>query len=249
MSARPCHAFVTGGGRGIGRAIALALAGSGADVTVTFHERSEPARAVTGEIQALGRRAAALSLDVGQPADVRAAFEKAQDELGPIDVLVNNGAMIQEKPFSEISVEDWDRMQAVNLRGPFLCCQQVMDGMLARRFGRIVNLTSIGGQWGGTRQGHYACAKSGVIGLTRSLARLGAERNVTVNAIAPGLVATDMTRSELASAEGRSKLAAIPAGRVGTVDEVAAAVAYLVSEGAAYVTGQTLNVNGGMLFR
>lgn len=249
MSASPRHALVTGGGRGIGRAAALALARSGADVTVTFHRRAEPARAVAHEIRSLGRRSTTLPLDVGQPEDVRVVFEKARDELGPIDILVNNGAMIQEKPFGEIDVEDWDRMQAVNLRGPFLCCQQVLDGMLARRFGRIVNLTSIGGQWGGTRQVHYACAKAGLIGLTRSLARLGADRNVTVNAIAPGLVATEMTQRELAGAEGRAKLAGIPAGRVGTAEEVASAVVYLVSEAAAYVTGQTLNVNGGMLFR
>ena len=137
----------------------------------------------------------------------------------------------------------------MNLRGPFLAAQAVLPGMLERGFGRIVNLGSIGGQWGGTRQVHYACSKAGLEGLTRSLARLGAERGVTANAVAPGLVDTEMIADELASDDGRAKAAAIPAGRLGMPDEIAAAVAYLVSDDAGYVTGQTLSVNGGMLFR
>ena len=164
-------------------------------------------------------------------------------------MLVNNAGMIQEKPFEDLEVEDWDRMHAVNLRGPFLCSQQVLGPMRARGFGRIVNLGSIGGQWGGTRQVHYAAAKAGLIGLTRSLARLGADRGVTVNAVAPGLVQTEMIADELADPAGRAKLAAIPLGRVATPEEIAGAVVFLTSEEAAYLTGQTLSVNGGMLFR
>ena len=243
------HALVTGGSRGIGRAVAVALAVGGCDVTLTYRRREEAALGVVREIEAAGRRARALPMDAGSPEAIRAAFEKARTGLGPIDVLVNNAGMTQEMPFEEIDVEDWDRMQAVNLRGPFLCSQQVFGAMRARGFGRIVNLGSIGGQWGGTRQVHYAAAKAGLIGLTRSLARLGADRGVTVNAVAPGLVETEMIAGELAEPEGRAKLAGIPLGRVATPEEIAAAVVFLASEEAAYLTGQTLSVNGGMLFR
>ncbi len=243
------HALVTGGSRGIGRAVALALAEAGCDVTLTYRRREEAAQGVVREIEARGRRSRALPMDAGSPEAIRAAFEKARTGLGPIEVLVNNAGMIQEKPFEDLEVEDWDRMHAVNLRGPFLCSQQVLGPMRARGFGRIVNLGSIGGQWGGTRQVHYAAAKAGLIGLTRSLARLGADRGVTVNAVAPGLVQTEMIADELADPAGRAKLAAIPLGRVATPEEIAGAVVFLTSEEAAYLTGQTLSVNGGMLFR
>ncbi len=245
----PRHALVTGGSRSIGRAAALALAHSGAVLTITYRERAQEARAVVQEIEALGGRATAWPLDLGSPEEIVALFDKARTAQGPVDVLVNNAAMIHEKPFDELRVEDWDRMQAVNLRGPFLCCQQVLRSMCQRRFGRIVNVSSIGGQWGGTRQVHYASAKAGLLGLTRSLARLGAAHGVTANAIAPGLVATEMIDEELASPAGQAKLDQIPLGRVASPEEIGAAVAYLASDAAGYVTGQTLNLNGGMLFQ
>ena len=243
------HVLVTGGSRGIGREIALALGASGAHITLTYRNREDCAREVIADLISRGVRATALALDLADADLVTDTIEKAGAELGPIDILVNNAAMIQEKPFEELSLEDWDQMQAVNLRGPFLCSQRVLPAMIERGWGRIVNLSSIGGQWGGTRQVHYAAAKAGLIGLTRSLAKLGAQHGVTVNAIAPGLVETEMIRNELLGSEGKAKAAAIPVGRVGRPDEVASAVRYLCSDEAAYVTGQTLNLNGGMLLQ
>ncbi|MCZ6597826.1 MAG: SDR family NAD(P)-dependent oxidoreductase, partial [Planctomycetota bacterium] len=152
----------------------------------------------------------------------------------------------QEKPFLELTDEDWERMFSVNLLGAVRCVREVLPAMRAARFGRIVNVSSIGGQWGGTNQVHYAASKAALISLTRSLAKLASGDGVTCNAIAPGLVATGMSAPELATDAGREKLRGIPAGRLGTVDEVGAAVAWLSSDGAAYVTGQTLNLNGGM---
>ena len=241
------HAFVTGGSRGIGRAIAWALGQSGLAVSVTYQSREDEARRVVEELAGQGVRAQARRLECGDARSIEEALAKACAEFGDVDVLVNNAAMIHETPFERIRPDEWDRMLAVNLRGPFLCSQRVMPGMLERGFGRIVNVGSIGGQWGGTRQVHYACAKAGLIGLTRSLAKLGAERGVTANIVSPGLIETEMIADELASEEGRAKAAAIPSGRLGTPEEVAAAVAYLVSDDAGYVTGQTLNLNGGML--
>ncbi|MCA9512363.1 MAG: 3-oxoacyl-ACP reductase FabG, partial [Myxococcales bacterium] len=239
---------VTGASRGIGRATALALAAAGHDVALTYHRDADGARSVALALEASGARALAVALDLGDPRAVAGAFDAVERELGAVDVLVNNGAMIQEKPFEQLTLEDWDRMQAVNLRGPFLCAQRAFAPMCARGRGRIVNVASIGGQWGGTRQVHYATAKAGLLGLTRSLAKLGAPHGVTANAVSPGLVATGMIAAELDSDEGRAKAASIPAGRLGAPGEVAAAVVYLASDAAAYVTGQTLNVNGGMYF-
>lgn len=243
------HALVTGGSRGIGREIALALGESGCRLTITYREREEAAAEVVDELVSRGVQATAVALDLAQPASVSECIEKARAELGAIQILINNAGMIQEKPFPELDLDDWDRMHAVNLRGPFLCSQKVLPEMTAAGWGRIVNLSSIGGQWGGTRQVHYAAAKAGLIGLTRSLAKLGAAYGVTANAIAPGLIETEMIQDELADEEGRAKLAAIPLGRVGRPREIGAAVAYLCSEDAGYVTGQTLNLNGGMLLQ
>ncbi len=243
------HALVTGGSRGIGREIALALGESGCRLTITYREREEAAAEVVDELVSRGVQATAVALDLAQPASVSECIEKARAELGAIQILINNAGMIQEKPFPELDLDDWDRMHAVNLRGPFLCSQKVLPEMTAAGWGRIVNLSSIGGQWGGTRQVHYAAAKAGLIGLTRSLAKLGAVYGVTANAIAPGLIETEMIQDELADEEGRAKLAAIPLGRVGRPREIGAAVAYLCSENAGYVTGQTLNLNGGMLLQ
>src|SRR6185295_246459 len=163
-------------------------------------------------------------------------------------VLVNNAAIAQEKPFLEISEDDWDRMFAVNLRGPFACAQEVLPDMLRQGWGRIVNISSIGGQWGGVLQVHYACAKAGLNNLTRSLAKLYSGQGVTTNTVAAGLVATSMIANELDTPAGREKVRAIPAGRIATPDEIAGIVAFLASDEAAYITGQTINANGGMYF-
>ena len=241
-------AFVTGGSRGIGRAIALALADAGARVALTFHQNEALATEVVSAIRARAGEAVALPMAVEERASVRRAVGEARRRLGPIGILVNNAAMAQEKPFADLTDADWDAVLGVNLRGAFACAQEVLPDMRAAHWGRIVNLSSIGGQWGGMNQVHYASAKAGLIALTRSLARLYSAEGITANAVAPGLVATDMTAAELGSDAGRAKVAAIPAGRIGTVEEIASIVAFLASEGASYVTGQTVSANGGMLF-
>ena len=161
--------------------------------------------------------------------------------------MVNNAALAQEKPFENITDADWDRMLAVNLRGAFIVAQETLSAMKAKKWGRIINITSIGGQWGGMRQVHYAAAKAGLINLTHSLARLYSGDGITANAISPGLVATGMIKKELKSKSGRQKAAQIPARRIAEPEEIAAGIVYLASDAAAYVTGQTLNINGGML--
>jgi acetoacetyl-CoA reductase/3-oxoacyl-[acyl-carrier protein] reductase len=241
-------AFVTGGSRGIGRAIALALADAGARVALTFHRNEASAAEVVSAIRGRAGEAVALPMAVEERASVRRAVAAARERLGPIGILVNNAAMAQEKPFTDLTDADWDAVLGVNLRGAFACVQEVLPDMRAAHWGRIVNLSSIGGQWGGVNQVHYAAAKAGLIALTRSLARLYSAEGITANAVAPGLVATDMTAAELSSEAGRAKVTAIPAGRIGTAEEIASIVAFLASDGASYVTGQTVSANGGMLF-
>ena len=166
----------------------------------------------------------------------------------PISVLVNNAAIAQEKPFETITDDDWERMLKVNLQGPFICCQEVIPEMIKQRWGRIINVTSIGGQWGGYNQVHYAAAKAALINLTKSLAKLYSGKGVLTNAVAIGLAKTDMSGSELESDEGKKKVMGIPIGRIATIDEVANTVKFLCSDDASYITGQTINVNGGMYF-
>ena len=244
----PRVALVTGAGRGIGRGIAAALAADGVSVAVGYNTAADSARAVVDGIEAAGGRAMPVALRIEDRASVREALTAVRAELGPVLVLVNNAAIAQEKPFETITDEDWARMMAVNLQGPFICVQEVLPDMLAAGWGRIVNITSIGGQWGGLNQVHYAAAKAGLINFTRSLAKVYGGRGITANAVSPGLVATQMSAAELDSEAGRKKVAQIPAGRTGTVDEVAAAVSFLASDRASYVLGQTLNVNGGQYF-
>jgi acetoacetyl-CoA reductase/3-oxoacyl-[acyl-carrier protein] reductase len=236
-------AVVTGASRGIGRAIAERLARDGWRVAAGFRERedlaSDLARARAGILP--------LRIDVGDPESVREAFARVRSELGDPAALVNNAAIAQEKDFFALSEEDWERMLSVNLLGAVRCAREVLPAMRARGRGRVVNVSSIGGQWGGVNQLHYAASKAALINLTRSLARLYSREGITTNAVAPGLVATEMSAAELARTDGREKAAAIPTGRLGRPDEVAAAVAWLCSDEAAYVTGQTLNLNGGML--
>lgn len=237
-------ALVTGSSRGIGRAIALELAKAGVNVVVTYVEQKDAASTVAAEARDLGVKAVVVPLDVSSRTSVRAAIAAARTEFGRVDILVNNAGILEQKPFGTITDEDWDRTMAVNLRGAFACAQELLPDMKARGFGRIVNLASSGGQVGGTLAVHYATSKAGIIGLTRSLARLGAPE-VLVNCVAPGLIDSEMTATEIASEAGKAKIRAIPLARPGLVREVARAVAYLASDAAGYVTGQTLNVNGG----
>jgi acetoacetyl-CoA reductase/3-oxoacyl-[acyl-carrier protein] reductase len=190
----------------------------------------------------------AVKIDIASRTSVTRAIAQCRKHFGgDISILVNNAALAQEKPFETITDADWDRMLTVNLRGAFIVAQECLPAMLAQKWGRIINITSIGGQWGGMRQVHYAAAKAGLINFTHSLAKLYSGAGVTANAVSPGLVATDMIKKELASKAGKRKAAQIPAGRIAEPEEIAAGVVYLVSDAAAYVTGQTLNINGGML--
>ena len=237
-------AFVTGASRGIGSAIARCLSEHGISVVIGYLNNRASAEALAEDIALKGGTAVVQHIDISNRLSIRSAFAM----VGDIDILINNAAISQEKPFLSITDEDWDSMLISNLRGPFACTQEVLPGMISRNWGRVVNIVSIGGQWGGMNQIHYASAKSALIGLTRSLAKTFSSQGITFNAVSPGLVETDMTKNELSSLQGMEKVRAIPVGRVGSADEVAATVAFLVMPEAAYITGQTINVNGGMYF-
>jgi 3-oxoacyl-[acyl-carrier protein] reductase len=236
-------ALVTGGSRGIGEAVALALAEAGAAVAVNYRERGREAASVVEAIHQSGGRAAAIAADVSIAGAVQILVREAEERLGPIDILVNNAGMAAMRGLDDITEEDFDRAVAVNLKSAFLCTQAVLPGMRARRWGRIVNISSIGARVGAsTVSVAYGAAKAGLEGLTRAYALRLAPEGVTVNAVAPGLTDTEMGRPLIEAGIA----ARIPVGRPGTGEEIAQAVMLLV--GNAYITGQTLAVNGGALF-
>jgi acetoacetyl-CoA reductase/3-oxoacyl-[acyl-carrier protein] reductase len=237
--------FVTGASRGIGKGIAELFLVHGHRVAVGYRKNKETAEYLTRKYS----NALAVQVDVADRSSIKRAIEATRSHFGHgIEVLVNNGAIAQEKTFLTITDEDWDHMHAVNLRGPFAFTQEVLPDMLDAGWGRIINITSIGGQWGGFNQVHYASAKAGLINFTKSMAKIFSANGITINAVAPGLVATDMSANELQTEAGREKVKNIPAQRLGTVAEVAETVLFLSSKGASYITGQTINVNGGMYF-
>ncbi|HEX3486973.1 MAG TPA: 3-oxoacyl-ACP reductase FabG [Micropepsaceae bacterium] len=239
-------ALVTGASRGIGNAIARALLQQGYRVACGYHATRAGAEALQKEFPG----AFPVAVDLGSRQSIRRAIAAAEKNFGAtIDIVVNNAAISDEKPFAEISDADWDRMLETNLRGPFAVTQETLPAMIGKSWGRIVNIVSIGGQWGGMRQVHYAAAKAGLINFTHSMAKLYSGNGITANAVSPGLVATDMTKKELRSKAGKTKAAQIPVGRVGEAEEIAAAVVFLCSEKAGYITGHTLNVNGGLYFQ
>jgi 3-oxoacyl-[acyl-carrier protein] reductase len=236
-------ALVTGGSRGIGRAVALALAREGAAVAINYRERDNEANAVAEAIRESGGDAATFGADVSLGAAVQGMVHDVEERFGPIDILVNNAGMAAARGLEDITEEDFDRAIAVNLKSVFLCTRAILPGMRARRWGRIVNISSIGARIGaGTVSVAYGASKAGVEGLTRAYALRLATSGVTVNAVAPGLVDTDMGKPLMEAGVA----ARIPIGRAGTGDEIARAVIFLVGNG--YVTGQTIAVNGGSLF-
>ena len=231
-------ALVTGGGRGIGRAISLALARAGCDVVVNYREHRDDADSAVREIQTLGRRAVAIQADVSRAADVTQLVRTTESQLGPIEILTNNAGRILIQPIEQMPEESWNDMIASNLTSCFLVTQAVLAGMRARHWGRIVNISSVAAQAGSIVGVHYAASKAGMLGLTRSYARVLAKEGITVNATTPALIATEMVLSNPVA-----KPDMIPVGRFGDIEEVADVVVMLA--GNAYITGQTINVNGG----
>jgi acetoacetyl-CoA reductase/3-oxoacyl-[acyl-carrier protein] reductase len=192
--------------------------------------------------------AMAVYVDVSDEASIDQAVTLIEERLGEVNVLINNAGIAQQKSFLDLTDEDWLQMLSVNLLGAVRCSRRVLPSMLTKKYGRIINISSIGGQWGGIYQVHYAASKAGLINLTMSLAKLYSKQGITCNAIAPGLIETDMIAGEMADESTRKRIEAIPVARLGTVQEVAAAVLFLLSKEAGYITGQTLNINGGMYF-
>ena len=237
-------AFITGASRGIGRACALALAKAGARVAVAARH-VEKLDEVAAEIRAAGGEAFVAELDMREPDSIRKAIARTAKEFGRIDILVNNAGVTKDGLAVRMKAEDWDLVLATNLTGAFIASQQVLMGMMRERWGRIVNITSVVGQAGNAGQANYVASKAGLIGLTKSLAQEVASRNITVNAVAPGFIDTDMTQALAAELKERIT-AVIPLGRLGKAEEVAGAVRFLVSDEAAYITGHVLSVNGGM---
>jgi len=237
-------AIVTGASRGIGRAISLALAGRGALVILT-DVLGPQTEALAAEMTAGGGRAEAVTMDVTSAESVQAAVEGVLGRHGRVDILVNNAGIARDQLLMRMKREEWDAVLNINLTGAFTCAQAVLRQMMRQRSGRIVSISSVVGQMGNAGQSNYAASKAGLIGFSKALAREVAARNITVNVVAPGLIDTDMTR---ALSEGvRSEWAAkVPLGRLGTPEDVAAAVAFLASDEASYITGQVLAVNGGM---
>jgi len=230
--------LVTGGSRGIGAAVAIALANAGADVAVNYRERAQAANVVCGEIAGMGRKAVAVQADVSVVADVKRLVAETEAHIGGIDILVNNAAIAHPRKFEQITEAEWDEVLAVNLKSVFLVTQAVIGGMLQRKWGRIINLSSVAAQTGGAVGAHYAASKAGIIGLTHSCASAFIREGITVNAIAPALIETDMVAS---NPNANPNL--IPMGHFGSVDDVASVAVMLATNG--YMTGQTISVNGG----
>jgi 3-oxoacyl-[acyl-carrier protein] reductase len=231
-------ALVTGASRGIGKAIALGLAAAGADIAVNYRKEQAAAEDVCSQIAKLGRRAISVRADVSLSAEVGGLVSTVERELGPIDILVNNAGITQIKSFAELTESDWDEIIRVNLKSAFLVTQRVLPTMRARRWGRIINLSSVAAQTGGVIGPHYAASKAGLIGMTHSYASLLAKEGITVNAIAPALIETDMVTSNPNASTAR-----IPMGAFGSPDECAR-IAVMLAE-SDYMTGQTISPNGG----
>ncbi len=239
-------AFVTGASRGIGRAIALRLAADGAKVALNFVSNSAKAESVKNEIESTGGAAMLVQGDVSNFATVTELIKKVVDEWGRLDILINNAGITRDNLLLKMSEDDFDKVISTNLKGVFNCTKAVTKLMMKQRGGRIVNMSSVVGLKGNISQANYAAAKAGIIGFTKSAARELASRSVTVNAVAPGFINTDMTAA-LSEKVKEVMLQEIPAGRMGTPEDVANAVAFLVSDQAAYITGQVLSVDGGMV--
>ncbi|MED4831699.1 3-oxoacyl-[acyl-carrier-protein] reductase [Geobacillus stearothermophilus] len=239
-------ALVTGASRGIGRAVALELARQGANVVVNYAGSEAKANEVVEMIRSLGREAIAVQADVARAEDVERLVKTALDQFGRLDILVNNAGITRDNLLMRMKEEEWDAVINTNLKGVFLCTKAVTRPMMKQRGGRIINIASVVGVIGNPGQANYVAAKAGVIGLTKTAARELASRNITVNAVAPGFITTDMTEALSEELKGEM-LKQIPLARFGEPDDVARVVAFLASDAAGYMTGQTLHVDGGMV--
>jgi 3-oxoacyl-[acyl-carrier protein] reductase len=240
-------AFVTGASRGIGKACAHALSAAGNKVILAARQ-VEKLEEVAAELRAGGGEAFVIAIDLSSPDSIKEAFAKSSKDFGRIDILVNNAGMTRDGLALRMKQADWDAVIQTNLSGSFFCIQQVLPGMVRERWGRIVNITSVVGESGNPGQANYVASKAGLIGLTKSLAQELASRTITVNAVAPGFVETDMTGG--LSDELKAKITnSVPLKRIGKPEEIAAAVRFLASDEAAYITGHVLDVNGGMFMR
>jgi 3-oxoacyl-[acyl-carrier protein] reductase len=238
-------AVVTGGARGIGKAIARKLAADGIQIVIS-DVMADAAEAAAKEMEALGVRALAVAADVSRIGDVETLIRQTVQEFGAVDFLVNNAGVTRDNLSLRMSEAEWDLVLGVNLKGTFLCSQAVAREMIKKRFGRIVNIASVSGIMGTAGQANYASSKAGVIALTKSMARELGSRNITVNAVAPGFILTEMT-DKLPDSVKEAYIAQIPLKRAGTPEDVAEAVRFLISPAAQYITGTVLNVSGGLL--
>lgn len=235
-------AFITGGTQGIGKAIVEKLISEDYKVIIGFMSQKAKANDIVKNINSMNGDAIAVHCDISSRSSIQGVLAKIKH----IDILINNAGISQSKDFLDISDEDWNQMININLRGAFIFSQEVIPSMLERKWGRIINITSIGGQWGGINQVHYASSKAGLTGLTMSLARLYSGKGITSNSVSPGIIETDMT-AWIKDKDKQILTQDIPVGRFGLVEEVAEVVSFLASESSGYITGQTINVNGGML--
>ena len=241
-------ALVTGGGRGIGRAVALRLAQEGAKVAVSYRANDAAAEETAGLIEQAGGECALFKGDVASSGDVDAMVKAVNEAFGPVEILVNNAGTTRDNLMLRMKEAEFDEVLATNLKGAYLCTRAVLRAMVRARWGRILNISSVVGLSGNAGQANYAASKAGLLGLTKSTAREVANRGITVNALAPGYVETELTGKLDESVKGRIR-EAVPAGRFGEPEEIAAAVAFLAGEEAGYITGQTIAVDGGMVMQ
>ena len=239
-------ALITGASRGIGREVAIEMAKAGADIVINYIGDVTLAEEVQGQIQALGRKAVIIEADVSNTKAVEGLFEKAVAEFSRIDILVNNAGITRDNLLARMKEEDWDAVMSVNLKSMFNCSKSALKYMMKQRYGRIINISSVVGVMGNAGQANYAAAKAGALGLTKSIAKEVASRNITVNAVAPGFIDTEMT-ANLPEKVKEEMLAGVPIKRLGLPLDIANAIIFLASDNASYITGQTLHIDGGMI--